>query len=148
MATKFDYFDTFIAQAEVCLEEANLLLEEAETFPDGKDLAEMPERAHVIENKGDQLNHAIYNNIATDFITPIERDDLLSISGSLDDLTDNIEEVILSLYMFDIHEMRPRGKRFAEIIQEACGALNSALDEFKNYKKTKELHTYIIKIND
>ena len=78
MASKFDYFDSFINQTEVCLEEASLLLETVESFTNADALKEVCERAHEIEHRGDLINHTIYNTIATDFITPIERDDLLA----------------------------------------------------------------------
>ena len=80
MATKFDYFDSFIEQTEVCLEEADLLLKTVEEFTTAEAVKEICERAHEIEHRGDLINHAIYNSIATDFITPIERDDLLAIA--------------------------------------------------------------------
>ncbi len=148
MASKFDYFDSFIAQVEVSLEEAKLLVEAVETFSKAEDLLGMTERAHAIEHRGDEINHTIYNNIATDFITPIERDDLLAIAQSLDDLTDNLEEVIWSFYMYDIHVMREEAAAFAKIILKSCEALNEGMKEFKNYKKTNSLNNYLIQIND
>ena len=34
------------------------------------------ERAHELEHEGDEVNHAIFKTVATDFITPIEREDI------------------------------------------------------------------------
>ena len=148
MATKFDYFDSFIAQTDVCLEEANLLVKSVETFSSADALGEITALAHEIEHRGDQINHAVYNNIATDFITPMERDDLLSVAQCLDEVTDNIEEVMWAFYMYDIREMRPEALEFANIIKKSCEALNAGMKEFKNYKKSPDLRPHLIEVND
>ena len=148
MATKFDYFDSFIAQTDVCLEEANLLVKSVETFSSAGALGEITALAHETEHRGDQINHAVYNNIATDFITPMERDDLLSIAQCLDEVTDNIEEVMWAFYMYDIREMRPEALEFANIIKKSCEALNAGMKEFKNYKKSPDLRPHLIEVND
>ena len=148
MAVKFDYFDTFVKQAEVCLEEAKLLVEVVEGFTSSEGLEGVTARAHEVEHRGDLLNHAVYNNIATDFITPIERDDLLAIAQCLDEVTDNIEEVMWAFYMYDIRQMRPEAKEFSAIIQKSCEALNTAIREFKNYKKSVNLRPQLVAVND
>ena len=148
MATKFDYFDSFVSQAGICLEEATLLVAAVENFTTAEALVEVTSLAHDIEHRGDQINHAIYNNIATDFITPIERDDLLSIAQCLDTVTDNIEEVVWSFYMYDIREMRGEAREFALIIKKSCEALVAGLQEFRNFKKSTDLRSHLIAIND
>ena len=148
MASKFDYFDSFINQAEVCLEEAELLLETVETFTTAEAVKEICERAHEIEHRGDQINHTIYNTIATDFITPIERDDLLAIAQCLDEVTDSIEEVMLAFYMYDVRFMPEDAKEFARIIRKGCEALVAGMKEFKNYKKKVDLRSHLIAVND
>ena len=148
MATKFDYFDSFIEQTEVCLEEADLLLKTVEEFTTAEAVKEICERAHEIEHRGDLINHAIYNSIATDFITPIERDDLLAIAQCTDEVTDSIEEVMLAFYMYDVRIMPEDAKAFARIIKKGCEALVDAMKEFKNYKKKVNLRPYLIAVND
>ena len=148
MATKFDYFDSFIEQTEVCLEEANLLLKTVEEFTTAEAVKEICERAHEIEHRGDLINHSIYNTIATNFITPIERDDLLAIAQCTDEVTDNIKEVILAFYMYDVRIMPEDAKAFARIIKKGCEALVEAMKEFKNYKKKVNLRPYLIAVND
>ena len=148
MAGKFDYFDSFIKQTEVCLEEADLLLETVEGFTVAEAVGEICERAHEIEHRGDLINHTIYNTIATDFITPIERDDLLAIAQCTDEVTDSIEEVMLAFYMYDVHFMPEDAKAFARIIRKGCEALVEAMKGFKNYKKKVDLRPQLVAVND
>ena len=148
MAAKFDYFDSFIEQTRVCLEEAELLLETVENFTTAEAVKETCERAHEIEHRGDLINHTIYNTIATDFITPIERDDLLAIAQCTDEVTDSIEEVILAFYMYDVRAMPEDAKAFARTIKKGCEALVAAMTEFKNYKKKVNLRPQLVAVND
>lgn len=148
MAQKFDYFDSFIKQAKVCLEEATLLVAAVENFTTAEALIEVTKLAHDIEHRGDEINHSIYNSIATDFITPIERDDLIAIAQCLDEVTDYIEEVMLSFYMYDVHSMTEEAHEFALNIKKSCEALVEAMKEFKNFKKNKGLREYLVAVND
>lgn len=56
---KFDYFDNFEKQAEIAVEEADLLIEALENFTKAEDLKSYMDRAHQIEHRGDEVNHAI-----------------------------------------------------------------------------------------
>ena len=90
---KFDYFDAFEKQTEVAVQEAELLIEAIEGFTEAEHLKEVMERAHELEHKGDEINHAIFKTVATDFITPIEREDIINMSQYLDNIIDYIEDV-------------------------------------------------------
>ena len=60
------------------------------------------EKAHAIEHKGDDINHDIFRNVATDFITPIDREDIIGLAQALDTIIDELEEVIQRFYMYDV----------------------------------------------
>ena len=107
---KFDYFDQFEKQTEIAIEEADLLIEALENFTKADDLEPYMERAHQIEHRGDAVNHAILENVATDFITPIEREDIIELAKCLDDIIDYIEDVIQCMYMYDVHYI-PEGTK-------------------------------------
>ena len=68
---KFDYFDAFEKQSAMAVKEAELLIEAIENFTEAEDLRGIMDRAHQIEHEGDEVNHAIFKTVATDFITPM-----------------------------------------------------------------------------
>jgi len=145
---KFDYFNSFIAQTEVALEEAHLLERIIENFTSAADLHDDLVEAHAIEHKGDLLSHEVNDNVAIDFITPFEREDILHLSQGLDSITDQIEDVIQSFYMFDVHVMRPDAADFCAVIIKSLEALHEAVLEFRDYKKSTGLKQRIITVND
>ena len=110
---KYDYFKTFEEQAKTVIEEAELLVEVIENFSSADDIKAVLPKAHEIENRGDQLNHENYNAVAVDFVTPIDREDLIDISSSLDSIIDQMEETIMEFYMLHIHSMHESCLEFA-----------------------------------
>ena len=134
---KFDYFDMFERQSELAVQEATLLVEAVENFTEAKEVYEIMERAHEIEHEGDEICHAIYRNIATDFITPIEREDIIEMTSSIDTVIDHIEEILIRFYMYDIHDMHEGALEFAQLIKKSCEALDLCMEDFRNFKKSK-----------
>lgn len=144
---KFDYFDAFEKQTKVATAEVDLLIESIKNFTTAEDLREDMERAHALEHEGDEINHAVFKSVATDFITPIEREDIIELTQYLDDIIDYIEDVMQRFYMYDIHFMHRDALEFAYLIKKSCEALERAMEDFRNFKKSKKFKSLIIDVN-
>ncbi|MEG0791403.1 MAG: DUF47 family protein, partial [Gordonibacter sp.] len=144
---KFDYFDQFEKLSELTVKEADLLIEAIKGFTAAGDLRSIMERAHEIEHEGDEINHAIFQTVATDFITPIEREDIIELAQYLDNIIDYIEDVMQRFYMYDIHVMHEDALEFARLIKKSCEALDKAMEDFRNFKKSKTFKQLIIDVN-
>ena len=89
---KFDYFEAFCAQADIARKESRALLDVVENFkPDPEWLRGKMEVIHTIENEGDDIAHEIIERLATEFLPPIDREDVTELTMLLDDVTDEIE---------------------------------------------------------
>ena len=144
---KFDYFDQFEKLSELTVQEADLLIEAIKGFTSAEDLRPVMERAHELEHEGDEINHAIFQTVATDFITPIEREDIIELAQFLDNIIDYIEDVMQRFYMYDIHVMHEDALEFACLIKKSCEALDKAMEDFRNFKKSKTFKQLIIDVN-
>ena len=140
---KFDYFDAFEEQVDVASEEIEVLIEAIETFTNSEALKPLLQKAHEIENRGDEINHIIRTNVAADFITPIEREDIVELAQDLDDVTDIIEGTLQRFYMYDVHFMHPRAIEFAEIIKKELKALRKSMGSFREFKKVKKIRSMV-----
>lgn len=145
---KFNYFDAFQSQIEIAAEEAEVLIEAIESFETAEGLKPLLEKAHNIEHRADEVNHLIRTNVATDFITPIEREDIVAMGDRLDDVIDDIEGIIQRFYMFDIHLMHPKAMEFAVIIRKSIKALRKSMDSFREFKKVKKIRAMVQDVND
>ena len=144
---KFSYFDAFEQQVDIASEEVEILIEAIENFTTAEDLQPLLERAHEIEHRGDEVNHIILTNVSTDFITPIERGDIIELAQNLDTLTDMIEGILQRFYMFDIHFMHPQAIEFAQIIKKSLKALRKAMGTFREFKKVKKIRAMVEDVN-
>ena len=145
---KFDYFDAFEKHSKLAVAEAKLLVETIEQFTEASALHDNMQKAHELEHEGDLINHEIFKTVATDFITPVDREDIIETSQALDDIVDDIEDVMQHFYMYDIHFMHPQAIEFAKLIKGSCEALDDAMCDFRNFKKSKNFKSLIVKVHD
>jgi predicted phosphate transport protein (TIGR00153 family) len=148
MARKKDvnYFNSFVKLAEYSCQAADLLNEIMNNFQ-VDELKDKMKEMHVIEHAGDEARHEMVKALAKEFITPIEREDIMAMADAIDNVTDTIEDVLMHMYMFNVKNVREDALKMTEIIVKCCKALKLALDEFHNFRKSKNLHELIVEIN-
>ena len=86
-------------------------------------------------------------HLAHEFITPIERNDLAALAVEFDNVIDWIDDIMLCIYMYNVHTLRPEVTEFADLIGRITTALYRAAEEFPNYKKSSELLKHLIEVN-
>jgi len=142
----YNYFSKFVELADYSCKCAEILHDTLVNF----DVATIDKKVtelHSIEHSGDLANHEIMSQLATEFIAPIEREDIVSLSQQIDDITDAIEDVLIKIHMFNVSSIKPEVLEFTELITRSCRTLKSVLEEFANYKKSTALSDNIIEVN-
>ncbi len=105
------------------------------------------QQMHEIENNADTLQHEILTMLSTEFITPIDQEDILQLTQILDNITDAIDEVTLDFYMYNLKAVPLGGDKLAEQVLNCVNCLHSAVGELKNFKKPDKLRAFIIDMN-
>ncbi len=148
MARKSDYnyFDAFANLSKFSYNLAISLNETLKNFDPNFITGKVTE-AHAIEHNADIAKHDIMNRLVKEFLPPIEREDITSLTQEIDDVTDSVEDVLIYIDMFNIQSIRPEILKFTQLIVQCCKALDEALEEFKNFKSSKKLRDKIIEIN-
>ena len=148
MAKRFDYFEILEQQGDYAVKEAELLLHIFENFNIEK-LPDWLTQMHKLENDADMQIHLVYTHLATEFITPIDREDILATGQNLDDIVDSIEDVLLQIHMYNVQEVGQPAIEFARLILAAATALKKALTEFHSFRKSNnKIRDYIVEVND
>jgi len=143
----FDYFDAFVKLSDYSLKAVNLLVDTLKEFK--KDEIENNiKKMHEIEHAADLSKHDVLNRLAKEFLPPIEREDIVSLSENIDEVTDSIEDVLLNINIFHVDFIPPEILDFTNIIKTCCESMITALEEFKNFKKSRKLHSIIVEINN
>lgn len=140
------YFELLNQGVRYAAEAAAQLKEDLEHF-DASVLNEQIETMHHLEHQADVTKHQAMEKLIREFITPLEREDILSLTGAIDDVTDTIEDVLLRLYMFNIHTLRPDALEFAGVVSQCCRALEDLMNEFPHFRKSRTIKDKIIEIN-
>jgi uncharacterized protein Yka (UPF0111/DUF47 family) len=141
-----DYFGLFIDLAEHS-RQAALRLQDALEHYDPSNLPQQMEEMHQLEHSADQVKHTILHNLASEFISPIDREDILLLSNNLDDVTDAVEEVLQSLYMFHVEQIGENPRAFSILIVQCCENLKLMMEEFRHFRKSASLHERIVEMN-
>lgn len=142
-----DYFELIQKQSAFCIEASNLLEKIfCEFYPDRID--DYRTQMHAIEHRADEIRHDILKKLSTEFITPIEQEDILHLVQITDDITDALDEVVLDVYMYHIDELPKQAAKLSRIVNKCIKALNEAAIELKNFKKPEKLRQLLIKVND
>lgn len=142
----YNYYDMFEQMVVYSCQSAELLHKTLSSFNPTeleKHLAEM----HNIEHSADVCKHDMMNRLAREFITPIEREDIMELAQELDEVTDNIEDVLLRIYMYNIQAIRPEALEFTNVIVNCCTALKRVMEDFHNFHKSTTVQASIIEIN-
>ncbi len=146
--TAYNYFNFFIEMAE-CAKNAADYLSKCFANYENEDIKVMLEKMHEIEHSADLKKHEMSEKLLREFLPPIDRDDIMELSASLDQVVDGIEDVVLRLYMFDVHSVRPEAREAVDIIVGLCGQLGELLADFEGFKKNlPALKEHIIAINN
>lgn len=142
----FDYFDSFVRMADYSCSAAALLKEIMTDFKTDE-LHEKSKKMRSIEHDGDSERHVMIRKLLHEFITPIEREDIMDLADAIDTVTDTIEDVVLRLYMYNVKAIFESAPEITDIIVRSCEALKLALEEFHNFRKSKTLHDLLVDVN-
>ena len=141
------YFENLASSTELAKQAAIYLVDCLENYNPEK-LEDMLKAMHEIENSADDRKHEMRDALAKAFVTPIEREDLDMLSHQVDDVVDLIEEVLQKFYIYDVREIDENAIGFAQKIVTSCEMLCKIMEEFNNFKKSKELRPLIVALND
>ena len=72
----------------------------------------------AIEHEGDDITRQVFEALNSSFITPLDREDIRSVTVDLDDILDYLEGIARYLVIFEIDEAPEPLTRFAEILLE------------------------------
>ena len=128
------------------------LKEAANYFSDYKlknvsDLKIFSETMKEYETKGDTYVHEVIKELNNAFITPIEREDILSLTMSMDDVLDGIEHTAALFEMYSITTADDFMLRFVEAIKMCTHEIENSINLLIN-KKLPQIRQHAIKIKD
>ncbi len=146
MAKKHDKFSILLNHISVNLKESS------QFFTDYKlknisDLKIFAEKMKEYESTGDTRVHEVIKELNDAFITPIEREDILSLAMCMDDVLDGLEATAALFEMYSITQADDFMKKFVDAIHESVLEIDKAVELLSN-KKLQQIREHAIKIKD
>jgi uncharacterized protein len=135
------FFDLFTEAGQNTLHAARLLEQMLDKWPDDGGLARDILKA---ENEGDRITHDIVQRLNTNFVTPIDREDIYGLATALDDVVDYIEEAADFLGLYKIEAPMDQALDLAEVLVSSCVQLSEALDNLRGFS---DLEKYWVEIH-
>ena len=136
-----EFFDLFERAGENIVRAAELLDEMLADYPERRALAQ---DIRVCEQDGDQITHAIIRRLNETFVAPIDREDILQLASSLDDIVDYTEEVADYLGLYRIDAPMVQAQELAGVLRRATSQLSAAIPMVRGFKDisahTVEVH--------
>ena len=118
------FFEDFVGMAEELRGGARLLKQMlAVDPPDVSKADDIKDVEHVCDGK----TRAIIERLNRTFVTPLDREDIHALAGSLDDVMDAIDAAAAVTRLYKITHVRPGARRLTEIICESTDRLVEAL---------------------
>ncbi len=101
-----------------------------------------------LEEFGDQIIHDITSSLHRTFVTPLDREDILALSGRLDDIVDAIDEAARRTLEYKIVRPTEHAVRLTTIIVKCANELERAMSLLiAGNSKFKEILPIAIEIN-
>ena len=136
------YFDLFEEAAGNIVRAAGLLDDMLRNFPDRQE--ELTRDILICEQQGDRITHDIIRRLNETFVTPIDREDILALASSLDDIVDYIEEAADYLGLYKIEAPMEQSQRLASVLLESSRQLAEAMPRLRNFE---DISHYTVEIN-
>ncbi|MBO0961577.1 DUF47 domain-containing protein [Neobacillus sp. MM2021_6] len=111
------------------------------------DLKIFSEKMKEYETQGDTFVHEVIKELNDAFITPIEREDILHLAMSMDDVIDGLEATSALFEMYSITQADDFMLQFVSAIQGSVHEIDKAVELLSN-KKLQQIREHAIKIKD
>ena len=135
------FFDLLASAGRNSVEAARRLDQMMREWPDAGDLL-----AQIVdlEHEGDRITHEIVKRLNSNFVTPIDREDIYGLATQVDDVVDFTEEAADFLGLYQIEAPMEQATALTGVLVRSCEQLAAGLENLSSFK---DLDKYWIQIH-
>ncbi len=143
----YNYYNKFVELIDYSCQCSKILEDTLANF-NTRTIETKLEELHKMKHTADLVKRELMQQLAVEFIPPLEREDIVNLSQKLNNLTDTIEGVLIKIHIYNVQAMKSDIFQFTKLVSKFCYALKAVLEEFHNYKKSTSLKAKLIEVND
>ncbi len=137
----FDLFDEGAANLLATAQALREMADHADQFPDHA------ARLKELESKGDGVAHRIMEELYLTFVTPLDREDIVALAHSVDDMVDFIEAVAAMLVVYNVHSLRPQAVDLIDLSLRSAEEVAKAVPKLRQRRELKSILYHCVEIN-
>ena len=100
-----------------------------------------------LENEADTITHQCIEALHKTFITPMDRMEIHRLISTLDNITDEIEDIAKLFFLYKLERLRPDATQLAHIVVDSVKEVCAAVKELRKMKITPTLKQHFFTIN-
>jgi uncharacterized protein len=136
------FYESFLGQVRLISEASGVLLDAVRIG--NSDLARAAVRIQQLEHEGDEIIHDIFTRLNQTFITPLDPEDIHSLSSRLDDVLDGIEDAAYRMVAYRLEPIPPTVIELCQIVRDCALSLEKA---FEALDKDEHMLEHCIEVN-
>lgn len=103
------------------------------------DVERKVQRVRDLEHVGDRISGEITNMLASSFIVPFDREDIIALNNELDDLVDSMEDAARKLSLYGVERPLPEMAQLARVVEQQCALLAEGIPLIEDTGKIPQL---------
>jgi predicted phosphate transport protein (TIGR00153 family) len=119
------FFSAFAAHARITVQASQLL---RQLFERPGEVEDLKQKITLAEHEGDEITRATVTRLRSQWITPLDRPDIHTLTTRLDDVLDVIESIAERMLLFDIRESSAVAVDAACVLETSVAVMSKAID--------------------
>jgi len=136
-----EFFDLFEEAGTNTVRAADLLDQLLRGWPENKELGR---ELLICEQEGDRITHDLIRKANNTFVTPIEREDILTLASGLDDIVDFTEEAADYLSLYKIEAPMEQAQRLSHVLLQCTRQIAEAMPRLRGFR---DINHFLVEIN-
>jgi predicted phosphate transport protein (TIGR00153 family) len=136
-----EFFDLFEEAGTNTVRAADLLDQLLRGWPENKELGR---ELLICEQEGDRITHDLIRKANNTFVTPIEREDILTLASGLDDIVDFAEEAADYLNLYKIEAPMEQAQRLSHVLLQCTRQIAEAMPRLRGFR---DINHFLVEIN-
>ena len=139
-----NFFQLFEDAAQNALLAARALRELCYNFSNAQGAAE---RIHDYEHHGDDIGHRMYEQLNKSFVTPLDREDIISLYSAIDDMVDYMHSSADMMATYKVDSIPNTAKQLSDCLVECAEEVVKAVPHLRKRNELGQIHASVVQIN-
>ncbi len=141
------FYDFFEKDVENLLSAATLFSELMVNTMSPEERVFKIRRIEELEHRGDELTHQIFSEVGSNFITPIDREDVHALASALDEVLDYLKGAATRIVLYRVTQIPAEATRLASLILDQVRELHKAIGLLRDLRNVEAIRECLVRIN-